>query len=788
MRNKKRKVAALLFCSILASVMLPGSKTEHTTYAARDAKARRSDSLVIADFQNGFYFNTIQTEEGIGIVVQDENGKTVFENRMPVEIRILNEELEESFLLEVGYENIQQEGECWIGKAQLVSPNGSIFTVSDQYEKQENGVRMTRSLKVDQAGEGDKGYCSLVTVESADETAKEYEDYEYLIPSLLYKDSEGLTPAAAFSQSAFESERVMAKETRSGLPFVMMRNKETGATLSLAHDASGISDKVTTEEVQNKKRCDPLCRYGSIGLEDRDIPAAAFCYPYIEAPSSYASGSGSSICCHPIEAGAKQQYSLYLYAAGTSDYNEAMMAFYQENYKANSVPAVHADMEKIYNVVMEDLKDYVMEQGNGIGFPFAAYVDDGSIFIDAGGNVAVNFQMGFIGMQIPLGYQMIRCGMQNGDEEMIEKGVRIVNFWCESCGTDSGVVKVWYDTLIPGFRPYPPFLRIMTDGMEGMLDAYQIAKSRPDANWKAWGAMVRKYADFLVREQNEDGSFYRAYDYSGQAFTDQNQDGLIGDLNTQGSSKANTAVPIRFLVRMYEVTGEEKYLEAAKRAGAYVLENLFVQGKYVGGTADNPNTVDKEAGMYAVYAYSALYEATKDSRYLNAMEQAVTYTMSWAYTYKFSVQNPKNLTAGIPSTLALNDGLSFIAAGHSGIDNMIAYMYYEYFKLYVWTGKEVYYDMALFIQNNTKQTMDLDGKFGYARQSFMIEATNIADMIFGTAGDRGIWLPWISCANIEPISQMEDTFGVKDIETAGKQSLENLRTSLEAYGAGGNKE
>ena len=204
----------------------------------------------------------------------------------------------------------------------------------------------------------------------------------------------------------------------------------------------------------------------------------------------------------------------------------------------------------------------------------------------------------------------------------------------------------------------------------------------------------------------------------------------------------------------------------------------------MGGTPDNPNTVDKEAGIYATFAYSALYAATGEAKYLEAMEQAAVYTMSWAYTYSFKVANFNRLAAGVPTELGYTDGLSFIATGHSAVDSFIAAMYYEMFKLYVWTGDETYHDMALFLEKNTKQTMNLDNRYGFAKESLMIEATNLANFQFRTAETRGVWLPWITAQNIEPILSMERTFGNQSVESFSSDDLDMLREKLDAYGAG----
>jgi|EP01043_Picozoa_sp_COSAG02_P049492 hypothetical protein len=52
-------------------------------------------------------------------------------------------------------------------------------------------------------------------------------------------------------------------------------------------------------------------------------------------------------------------------------------------------------------------------------------------------------------------------------------------------------------------------------------------------------------------------------------------------------------------------------------------------------------------------------------------------------------------------------GASLIASGQSGADNFAAYCVYDFYKLYRLTGDQHWRDYALFLQDATKQVMDL---------------------------------------------------------------------------------
>ena len=98
---------------------------------------------------------------------------------------------------------------------------------------------------------------------------------------------------------------------------------------------------------------------------------------------------------------------------------------------------------------------------------------------------------------------------------------------------------------------------------------------------------------------------------------------------------------IRFLVKMFEHTGETKYKEKLQsKLLDFSYNELYLKlGKYVGGTPDNPNTVDKEAAIFALYGFNAIHELTGDLKYLKAAEHAANCAMSWTYCYDFAIPN-----------------------------------------------------------------------------------------------------------------------------------------------------
>ena len=211
---------------------------------------------------------------------------------------------------------------------------------------------------------------------------------------------------------------------------------------------------------------------------------------------------------------------------------------------------------------------------------------------------SVSFQFGFVGQQPGIGYQLLRYGDKENVPEAFEKGVNVIDFWVRTAMTDSGLPQMCYNPNIKGFEPYPHYVRMLADGIEAILDAYVYLRKKGDER-PAWLEFCRKTADWLVNIQNEDGSFYRAY----------NTDGSI-----RMDSKSNTPSVIRFLVQFYLVTGDERYKAAAIKAGEWSYDNCLPNLEYRGGTCDNTDIQDKEAGIYALFGFLALYDLTGEAQ------------------------------------------------------------------------------------------------------------------------------------------------------------------------------
>lgn len=173
------------------------------------------------------------------------------------------------------------------------------------------------------------------------------------------------------------------------------------------------------------------------------------------------------------------------------------------------------------------------------------------------------------------------------------------------------------------------YLRTMCEAILPVLLAVELAPERS----REWlGAGVR-FGEFLLRTQAADGSWYRAYAPEGT--------GLTSPAAWFGASylelKSGTIFPAPILCKLTELTGDPRFLEAAVRAADFVVETYVEPVSYTGGLNDTTHLKsvkpDAVGVMFALRSLLRVYEATGEGRFLDAAIKAGRVLCSWVYLW-----------------------------------------------------------------------------------------------------------------------------------------------------------
>lgn len=276
------------------------------------------------------------------------------------------------------------------------------------------------------------------------------------------------------------------------------------------------------------------------------------------------------------------------------------------------------------------------------------------------------------------------------------------------------------------------------------MQAYcrELALGRPLPEWLAW---VKSYADWLIQQQREDGSYPRRWKPG------------TNEVGEPTGTASYNAVPL--LVLMTTITQDQKYQQSAIRAADYVWNTWGNQGLFIGGASDNPNITDKEAGMLSMEAYLSLYESTKDAKWLERAQAAGNFAESWIWIWNLPMAEDADdarlhWKKGVPTV-----GLQDITALNIGsTDEYLDWAVPSYAKLSVYTKDSHYLDVARVLLHDTKSMVALPGRqydikgIGWQQENFRLGPGPNGRGV----GSHRMWLPWVSANHLHGITGLEE--------------------------------
>lgn len=366
-------------------------------------------------------------------------------------------------------------------------------------------------------------------------------------------------------------------------------------------------------------------------------------------------------------------------------------------------------------------------------------------------------EYGFTGRQLNNAYMLATCGALWGMPGWVAVAKDICGSFLRSCVMRSGFLHTLYDVV--RHRPISPFGDEIGSSLHyGVPDAPagNYVRNMAEAGFDlcllssidkdpAIPGAALGLARFLLRAQNRDGSWYRAYTEDGTAVTAPAQ--WFGGTDRANKSATSTAIP--FLVRLYGLIGDISLLDAARRAGDWLLRETVQSGDYRGGTLDNPNVVDKEGMAYPMMALLALYDSTRNQDYLVGAESAGSLALTWNCLWDVPFEEGTRLRE-----------LSFASRGWGGIsilwgtgvvDTYSLWFLPEWERLAVEIDAPVFHDVTQLILYGTQQILSLPGNLhglcepGMQEEGFACSHQGIDDGLI-SKGDTWGSLGWVFAA------------------------------------------
>ncbi|MFC1693728.1 hypothetical protein ACFL1R_09510 [Candidatus Latescibacterota bacterium] len=306
-------------------------------------------------------------------------------------------------------------------------------------------------------------------------------------------------------------------------------------------------------------------------------------------------------------------------------------------------------------------------------------------------NSPMQFEIGWVGQAAALGSAMLQDYLWNNNEESLQKSEISMDFWAKNARLKCGLFYTHFD-MKRGMQSWGAHNRNFLDrpskpSEKGFLDTcnlghgmyhYLLASElvekcgKPKPLWREVGLDA---CNFFLDHPLSDGTYGKAWSPEGECLA-------------EGSTTG--AYVLWPMVKAYRMTGDNSYLESARRAfRTYVDRDL--KHMHCWGAAIDQNCIDKESCWPLLMAALDLYEITGEKEYLRDAEMAGYYLASWhiSYSMPFLPESP----LGVMKFDSY--ACTRISVGLTGQDPWGALMVLTWLRLAKATNNEIWFDRAI---------------------------------------------------------------------------------------------
>jgi len=684
--------------------------------------------------------------------------------RNPVRIQVFRPP-EDVQHLEAGYGSLDHEGEIVTARSQLPLGTHAVLGVEDRWTISGSQFSVERTVTV--RGDAPGGFFSAVLLSTRPDVT--WPDVDFFSPGVIYADPRHNGERSPGGTLNYKARRLTIREDRSSAPLFAVSFRD-GTSVAIL-DPSPRGD-TTLEEIRTPPGTalvDRRFQFGALGAYQA-AGGVEFGFWLPGTTEEVPNGDGEPVRVwrrryHPVCDGFQQHYQVVFRFWQHEAFRDLTRNAYHWAWETLAPQVTRLDIDTVRRTLIDHLVERVVTIEGRTGIPFIIDATTGQVGVIRSPYAPPprprhaipqddptwwwRAVMGFVGKNIEAADQLLREADSDASprgQRMRELGLAIIDSFIRMvpmsppAGTGFNLITGKPSLTNPQYGEW--FLRAPSEDMRMLMEAYrrEHARGREHPEWLNW---CRQFADWLLTQQRKDGSFPRSW-----------RPGTNEVVEASGTTSYN---PVPLFVMLAEETGEQKYLNSALRAAEYVWETSGTRGIFVGGAIDNPNIVDKEAGMLSLEAFLALYEATGEAKWLARGRAAADFAETWIWIWNVPMPEGADDTElhwkrGVP-TVGLQ-GITTLVAG--GVDEYMAWSVPSYAKMYRYAGDPHYREVARLLLYNTKAMLALPGRtYDLVGPGWQQEHWGMSSDMRGFGNHRS-WLPWVSTNHLRGITGLQD--------------------------------
>lgn len=642
----------------------------------------------------------------------------------------------------LSYAEIQSAPGAFVGRAEITIGDAT-FTVEDSWTLGESALTLSRLLRV--SGNAPGGFLSSFRFTAGEPLT--WLDVAPFVPGMLYGPSEHLTGVAIGGKANYLAgvREIRIREDRMPAPLFGLHFGDGTSIATLVTRPDARTTGADAVDTAAETLIDEQIRVGALGgVESDNRISTGYWFPGTEGEATYSGDTfpGGQMRTwrrryHPIRDGLVQEYQVAFRLGRDERFQDFRTTAWRWAWSTLNPEILPQDIDAARRWSTAVLAQTVVTTNGRSGIPNVLEVTTG----EPPDPQRYRALMGFTGRSVESAYFLLRGATREAGEtanQYRELGLAILESFVElpmsppeyeGFTLADGQPVIGRDDLV--------HLRSVTEGGKYMLRSFlrERAEGHDHPRWLRWCVDL---GGWLLVEQRPNGAWPRALTEDGEPIA---------------AETGYESIP--YLVELSQATGESRYLDAALRAGQFSWANGHNLGIFIGGTIDNPNVIDKEAGTLALEAYLALFEETRDNVWLGRAAEAADFAETWIYCWNVPMPDDADAPSRGWKPGVSTVGLQLIASGHSLVDTYMAWDVASYAKLYRYTGNEHYLEVARLLLHNTKLMLALPGRtYDLVGPGWQQEHWSLAPR--RGSGVHRRWLPWVSCSHLEGIYAMED--------------------------------